>query len=177
MLFSIVLTIGLVIFQTTVIRRTRSIAITADSMHYKADLYLNIGVLASLFISSWLNITWLDPIIGFAIGSYILLTSWRIAKAACDILMDRELPDKSREKIINIIKSHPKVTGLHALKTRTSGTQEFIQVHLEMDGKMTLNEAHNIAQEIDNKIQAVFPRAYVTIHQDPEDVVETHVPI
>lgn len=176
MLFSIMLTIGLVIFQTMVIRRTRSIAITADSMHYKADLYLNIGVLVSLFISSGLNIAWLDPLVGIAIGSYILMTSWRIAKAACDILMDRELPDKSREKIIKIIKAHPKVKGLHALKTRSSGTQEFIQVHLEMDGKMSLHEAHDIAQEIDDKIQAIFPRAYVTIHQDPEDVVETHVP-
>lgn len=177
MLISIVLTIGLVSFQTYVIKRTRSIAITADSMHYKADLYLNIGVLLSVGLTYWVNIPWIDPIVGIIIAIYIVYTAWRIAKEAVDILMDREISEEARNKITEVIVAHPQVHGIHELKTRSSGTQDFIQVHVEMEGTMTLNEAHEIAEVLDQNIQKIYPRAHVTIHQDPKGVEEEHIPL
>jgi ferrous-iron efflux pump FieF len=175
MSFSIAMTIALVAFQSHVIRKTQSLAVTADSMHYKADLYLNIGVLCSILFSSTFQIYWTDGAIGLLVAIYIFYTSLSIAKDSLYILMDRELSDNQKKEIIATIKKHPMVRGLHELKTRSSGTKDFVQVHVEMDGDISLKQAHQVATEIEKSLLKIFPRLHVTIHQDPCGVEETHV--
>lgn len=175
MLISILLTTGLVIFQTYVVNRTHSIAITADSMHYRADLFLNVGVLGSLVLAYYMpTLGWIDSIVGGLIALYILYTSWAIGAKAVDILLDRELDDASREKIISSLLSHKEVRGYHDLRTRSSGTGYFIQVHIELDGDLTLSESHKISDKIENNLLALFHNAQVFIHQDPEGLKERH---
>jgi len=162
-----VLTGLLVLYQRYVIKQTQSLAISADSLHYLGDLYTNLGVLLSLNISVWLGWNWLDSIIGTGIAIYILHTSWSIGRQSLDVLMDRELPDEARAQITEIALRHPRVWGVHDLRTRSAGLQEFIQMHLDMDEKISLADAHQVADEVEYTIQDVFPKAQIIIHQDP----------
>jgi ferrous-iron efflux pump FieF len=175
MLFSMALTAVLVVFQRYVIRRTRSVAITADSLHYAGDVAVNVAVLVAFLLSAQLGWHLADPIFALAIGLYIVFVAWQIARSAYDMLMDRELPDAERERIKQIARAHPKVRDLHDLRTRMSGRNSFIQFHLEMDGGMTLTQAHELADEVEAAILAEFPGAEVIIHEDPEGVAETRV--
>lgn len=162
-----VLTFLLVLGQRYVIRRTQSLAISADSLHYQTDLLSEIGVLISFYLSAYFNIPYFDVAVGALISVYLLYSSWNIAKKAFDILMDRELPDKVIRQIMKIAKGHPQVRGVHDLRTRSSGQSEFIQMHLDLDKDLSLEKAHAIAEEVATEINKIYPRAEVLIHQDP----------
>lgn len=167
MVVAIILTSLLVLYQRYVIRQTRSLAISADSLHYLGDLYTNIGVLVSLNISTLLGWPHLDTLVGTIIAGYILHTSWKIGHRALDVLMDRELSEESRKQIMEIALQHPYVWGVHDLRTRSAGLQDFIQMHLDMDEKLSLLEAHEVANEVELAVRRVFPHAEIIIHQDP----------
>lgn len=164
---SIIVTSGLVWFQSKVIARTKSVAILADSMHYRADLYLNLGVLVSIIISAVWEFYVIDPLVGAGVALYILYTAIQIIRDALHVLMDRELSDEDLERISSIIASHPQVHSFHDLKTRSSGTGEFIQAHLELDGNLPLKSTHHIVEEVQKSILKAYPNAEVIIHQDP----------
>lgn len=160
---------GLVIFQRWVVKETGSVAIKADSLHYETDFWSNIGVLISLNLSSYLNLIWIDVLIGAGIAIYLFATSIKVATNSLDILMDKELSDETREKITQIASSHPDVRGIHELRTRSAGYNIFIQLHLELEKNMTLERAHDITLEVIDLIHAVYHHAEVIIHQDPVD--------
>lgn len=172
MVVSIVLTFGLVVFQRSVVRRTASVAIRSDSLHYQTDLLINLGVIVALFLGGRLGWRAADPIIAIGIGVYIILGVVEILKNSLALLMDRELPDAERARIRAIAQAHPGVIAVHDLRTRSSGTQAFIQFHLEMDGALTLLAAHAIAEAVMGEVQAAFPNAEVLIHEDPAGIDE-----
>lgn len=172
MVLSIVVTVGLVAFQRYVARRTKSVAISADSLHYESDVLANLGVIVSLVLVSHFGWGAADPLIAAVIVGYILWGAWGIGTRALQILMDREIPDADRENIRAIARAHPGVRGAHDLKTRSSGARIFVQLHLELDGAMSLNEAHAVAEDVMQRIMEVYPNAEVIIHEDPEGVVE-----
>ena len=157
MVFSIVLTIMLVGFQRYVVRKSGSVAIDADSLHYKTDVLINLGVMVSLFLSSHFGWKYADPLIAILIAMYIVKGAWGIGKTALAILMDRELEDEDRQKIRNIVMAHEEVKGLHDLRTRSSGVHVFIQFHLELDGDMKLMQAHDISEEVERELMEHFP--------------------
>lgn len=169
---STILTILLVAYQRYVISRTKSVAIEADSLHYQTDLLTNAGVLIGINISAYFGLNWLDPIIGIFIIVYIVITSYKISKTSLDILVDRELPEKQRLQILDIVRQHPKVYGVHDLKTRSAGLYEFIQMHLDLDENITLKEAHDIAEKVELSLLHYYPKAEVIIHQDPAKITE-----
>lgn len=162
-----VLTFVLIAYQRHVIKKTRSLAINADSLHYQTDFLVNLVVIFSLNISPYLNWPRLDALLGGMISLYILYSAWVIAKGALDILMDKELPEKQREKIVSIVCSFPDVLGIHSLKTRSSGQKEFIQMHVDLPQDISLTAAHDISDMIEDKINQEFPHAEVLIHHDP----------
>ncbi|MFC4352947.1 cation diffusion facilitator family transporter [Fodinicurvata halophila] len=172
MLVSIIVTLGLTSFQRQVVRQTGSIAIGADALHYLSDLLMNAAVILALVLAIYLGWTLADPIIALGIAAILLRSAWKIARSALDILMDRELPDSERERILELVRGHSDVLGVHDLKTRSSGQQTFIQLHLEIDGSMTLYRAHAIADTIEAELQTLFPGAEVLIHQDPHILSE-----
>jgi ferrous-iron efflux pump FieF len=174
MVLSIVLTLALVQYQRYVVRKTDSVAIGADSLHYVGDLLVNGGVIAALAATAWLGWQWLDPVLALAVAAYILLSAWRIARSSLDMLMDRELPDEDRTRIREIALSHPGVHEMHDLRSRRSGTDTFIQLHIELDGELTLEQAHDISDTVEEEIRAAFPNAEVIIHQDPLGLDEDH---
>ncbi len=173
LVFSIVLTIGLVLFQRYVVKKSGSIAIDADSLHYQTDVLINIGVMISLFLSSQMGWYYADPLIAILIAVYIVKGAWGIGTRALNILMDRELDDEERRRISDIVLAHDAVRGMHDLRTRTSGVHVFIQFHLELDGDITLNQAHEISDAVEYSLQNAYPNAEIIIHEDPEGVIET----
>ncbi|WP_162906619.1 cation diffusion facilitator family transporter [Algihabitans albus] len=172
MVFSIALTFALVRFQRYVVRRTGSSAIAADSLHYFSDLLMNAAVIAALVLASEFGLLRADPLIGLGVACYILYSAYRIGRDALGMLMDRELPPEERERILQVVRGYSEVLGVHDLKTRTSGPRTFIQLHLELDGGMTLYRAHAIAEAVEAELQTAFPDAEVIIHQDPHVLAE-----
>jgi ferrous-iron efflux pump FieF len=175
--FSIVLTVALVAFQHYVVKRSGSLAIGADQLHYQSDVLINGSVLVSIFLAHEMGFLYADPLFAIAIAVYIVVTAWKIGRDALDILMDRELPDDERQRIKEVALALEGVNGVHQLKTRSSGAHVFIQMHIEMDGDMTLRRAHEIADQVELDVAAAFPNAEVIVHQDPDDLDETHEPV
>ena len=172
MVFAIALTLVLTRFQAYVVRKTDSVAIRADSLHYVGDIAVNGAVIVALLLASQFGWTIADPLFGLAIAGFILFNAWRIARGSLDMLMDRELTDGERARIGRIVLEHPSVIDMHDLRTRTSGQKTFIQVHIEMDGGMNLYKAHGVADEVETSLCQAFPDAEVIIHQDPHGIDE-----
>lgn len=166
MVFATFATIVLLLIQRHVIRVTGSTAIRADSLHYVADLLTYLGVIAALALAG-LGVKGIDPIIAIVIAVYILLSAWHIGSDSVNLLMDKELPESEKEKIKSIARRHPEVFGIHELRTRQSGRTYIIQLHLELDEDMSLAQAHEIADQVEEEIVRTFPGADVIIHQDP----------
>lgn len=172
MLVSIVLTFGLVRYQTYVVRRTGSTAIGADSLHYRADLLANLAIIGALVGAGRFDAAWIDPAAALLVAAYILYSAWGILRTALDGLMDREFPEAERRRILDIAAAHPQVRGVHDLRTRRSGPRSFVQLHLELEGSMTLRDAHVVSDRVEEDIVAAFPGAEVIVHLDPEGIAE-----
>lgn len=174
MLVSMALTLALVRFQKHVVRRTGSVAITADSLHYTGDLLINGSVIVALVLANVLNWSFIDPLFAVGIALYLLANAWQIARQSLNLLMDREFPETERQVIRDIISTHPDVIDMHDLRTRSSGPQQFIQLHLELDRDLPLWRAHDVADAVEIDLREAFPNADVIIHQDPSGLVEAH---
>lgn len=172
MVFAIAVTVGLVAYQRHVVRHTGSIAVGADELHYRSDLILNLGVIATLMLGSILHLPILDPLFGGAVGLWIIYGAVKIARLSLVQLMDREMPDSERARVRAIAESHPEVTAVHDIRTRVAGPTTFIQLHIEMDGGMNLLRAHEISDAVEAQLQAAFPHAEILIHEDPAGIEE-----
>lgn len=168
----IAVTLGLIIYQRYVIHHTGSLVVSADELHYRSDLILNASVIVALVVSTTSGWPYADPVFGIAIGLWIIYGAWQVARKALVQLMDHELPDADRARIRAIAQAHPEVTAVHDLRTRAAGPTAFIQVHLEMDGGMTLAEAHRVSDEVEAALVEAFPNTEVIIHQDPAGIEE-----
>jgi ferrous-iron efflux pump FieF len=173
--FAIMLTLGLVMFQNYVVRRTGSIAIGADSVHYKTDLVSNIAVGVAIFLSGYFQQPLIDAGMAALVAVYLLHGAWGVGRGSLDVLMDRELPDADRRRIIEIARRHPEVQDTHDLRTRSSGLTRFIQLHIELDPALSLTRAHEIGDQVEADIQAAFPDAELILHVDPYGVEERRI--
>jgi len=169
---SIGLTIALVAYQRYVIRATGSMAIAADSMHYQADLAINLSVAIAVVLAGWTNWSLIDPLVGFGVAAYIVWNTYKIAIRAMDVLLDRELPPEDREQIRELAIAHPDVHGFHDLRTRFGGSTYFIQFHLELKPDTTLLNAHRIMDSVEDAIQEIYPNCEIIVHTDPLGVDE-----
>ncbi len=171
MLFSIGVTYALVRYLLRIAAQTDNIVIKSDALHYKTDLLSNGAVLVALFLV-WLT-GWdvLDALFGLAIGIYIIYSAYEIIHEGTMILLDEALPGEMVAAIGEIISSHPKVRGYHWLKTRTDSSANFVEFHLVLTPEMTLDEAHHIAEEIEDRIVRLDPAKgwAITPHFDPYD--------
>ncbi|MSO65097.1 MAG: cation diffusion facilitator family transporter [Alphaproteobacteria bacterium] len=174
MVFSIVASIGLVALQRYVVAKTKSAAIAADSLHYVGDLFTNVGVIVALELTGSLGWLYADPIIALAIAAVVVYSAWGILRGSYNTLMDHELPNEQRQQIRAIATAHAEVLDLHDLRTRASGRDSFIQFHLVLPASMSLQRAHEVADEVEANVRSAFPGAEVIIHQDPEGLQEGH---
>jgi ferrous-iron efflux pump FieF len=167
---AIILTLALVGIQKFVIAKTRSVAISADALHYQSDLLLNFGVLLALVLSQgyWLQA---DGVFTVGVGIFLLLGASKIIWLSVHHLMDHELNEQELSTIKSIVLNHESTRGLHELRTRQAGQDRFIQFHLELDDNLSLLEAHAIGERIEAEIIQALAPCEVFIHHDPTSVV------
>ena len=167
MIISLVVTTVLVIYQRYVFKRTGSLIIKADSLHYVGDILTCLAIIASLLAAYIFEIYWLDPILALGIAAFIIMEARHIGLRAFNNLMDHEMADDEKTRIIEALQSFPDIRGHHNLKTRYSGAKPFIQMHLELNKDLTFLQAHDITEALEQKLQSMFPDADVILHQDP----------
>ena len=166
MIFSTILTAALVLFQRHVYRQTQSVAIKADSLHYMTDLLSNSLVIVALGLVYY-GLDWMDPLMAILIGFYILHSAWQIVSESINMLLDRELGEDIQKQVIELVLADEDVVAIHEMKTRQSGHTQFIQLHVEMDGSMSLSEAHDVSERLMKELEFLYPSAEIIIHQDP----------
>ncbi len=167
-LVAITATLGLLAYQRFVIRRTGSVAIVADHVHYQSDLLLNLSVIGALLLDQLLGFHLADPLFGFAIAAWLLWGAWRAASHSVDQLMDKEWPEAKRRRFLAAAAEHPELAGLHDCRTRTSGAHDFVQFHVWVPAQWTVAEAHDRLDRAEEALQARFPGTEIFIHLDPE---------
>ena len=166
MLFSVVVTIMLVLFQNYVVKKTNSVAIKADSLHYRTDIVMNAAVLFAIILAGY-GWGWADGAFAIAISLYILHGAWEIGKQSVDALMDKKLSKEDEDLVLKLAYEIDGIHGVHGLRTRSSGYVKFIQLHLELDDEQTLLAAHDKADELELALLKAFPEADILIHLDP----------
>jgi ferrous-iron efflux pump FieF len=167
---SIALTLGLVLWQRRVSARTGSRVVRADSLHYLGDLLPNIGAIVSLWASARFGLTQIDSVVALGAAAMLAIGAARIGKGAFDALMDRRADPRMIARISEITDAWPGVHGHHDLKTRTAGSRVFVNLHIELDGTQSLDDAHAIGAALRRAILSEFPQADVIIHKDPVGV-------
>lgn len=173
-IISLALTLILVGFQRYVIKRTGSIIISGDALHYQSDILLNLGVLAAIFLSQgiWLQA---DGVFTIGVALFLVFGAGQIMVQSVSQLMDHELSDDELAQITAIVLANDNSIGIHELRTRQSGAQRFVQFHLELSDELSLFEAHAIGDEIEYEICKVFSPCEVFIHHDPSSVVQSEL--
>ncbi|MCW8996541.1 MAG: cation diffusion facilitator family transporter, partial [Psychromonas sp.] len=170
MVFSVLVTLALVSFQSYIVKKTGSMAIKADSLHYRTDIALNGAVLCALILAG-LGWHWADGVFAIAVSLYILHGAWEIGAQSIDALMDKQLPKSEEEQIVKMAYAVDGVLGVHDLRTRQSGNTKFIQLHLELDDDLSLYDAHHKADKLVEELEAFFPQVDILIHPDPISIV------
>lgn len=174
---AIIATFVLLAYQRSIIRRTRSVAILADNVHYQSDVLLNVAVIAALVLDQFMGIAGADPVFGIAIALWLAWGAFQASSQAIDMLMDKEWPDDQRAAFIEIAARQPGIRGIHDFRTRRAGMADFAQFHMEVDRNLTVAAAHDIVESVERRLRDVFPRVEVLIHLDPEGHVDTDNPL
>ncbi|WP_271079119.1 cation diffusion facilitator family transporter [Aurantiacibacter sp. MUD61] len=169
---AIIATLALVAWQRHVVKRTNSIAITTDSVHYQSDLLLNLAVIAALVLDQYLGWQKADPLFGLGIAAWLLWNAWQASSEAIDHLMDHEWPEDQRRAFVERAARHPELAKMHDLRTRTSGTHDFAQFHVDLPADMTVAEAHDVIERVEADLCEAFPNTEILIHIDPEGHVD-----
>ena len=171
---SIVLTLALVWAQTRAIAQTGSVATKGDRAHYLADIGANIAVIGGIIAAGFLGLKWADPLIGLAVAIWLAHSALEVAREGIDQLLDRELSDEARARIVELALDDTGLLDVHQLRTRASGPYVHIQFHADMPAHLSLIEAHALMVRAEKAILAEFPAADITIHPDPRGHAETH---
>lgn len=174
MVLSLILTGGLISLQSRVLRRAASVAVSGDRAHYAADFISNLAALAAIAAAALIGWTGFDALGGLAVASVLLWGAVSVFRQSSDQLLDHELPDPDRERIIALMTEDAAVSAVSQLRTRTSGPTVHIQLHADLDPEMSLEAAHKVVLAAERRILKAFPHADILIHPDPHGRAEPH---
>ena len=145
-------------------------AVVANAWHHRSDAFSSIGVLVGIAGAIFLGEQWrvLDPIAAIVVSLFIAKVAFDLIKPALDELLERSLPADVESKIEQIILSVEGVSSPHHLRTRRIGNNYAIEIHIRMDGNLTLHEAHNITTTVERRLKSEFGAAtHIGIHTEP----------
>lgn len=171
-LVAIAFTFALIAYQRHVVRKTGSVAIATDRLHYASDLMLNGSVIVALVLDQYAGIIGADAVFGLLIALWLAWGAWKSSSHALDQLMDREWPEEQRERFLVAARNFPELEGLHDLRTRTSGTHNFVQFHVWVPPDWTVKDAHDRMDRIEQELEKQFPATEILIHLDPEGHID-----
>ena len=171
MIISLIITISLVLYLNHIAKKTNSMVIKADALHYKTDVFSNIAVLVSLILVTFTGYELIDVFVGGGIALYIIYSAYELIHDGILVLLDRAVDEELVKKIEQIIKDNEKVNAYHLLKTREAANQTFVEVHLVFDCIITLMDAHRASDSIEYKIKKLDKNRnwIINIHMDPYD--------
>lgn len=172
MIVSIILSVVLVLVQRFSLRSSGSLAMEADSANYGGDILVNLGALIVLALCYYGAPLWIDPLFAIGVALFMIYVARGIAMKSLNMLLDRELPEEDRAKVIAIIEAHEGVSGWHDLRTHRNGNDYIMSFDIEADPDITLYAAHEIAKDLEDGILQIYPRAEVLIHIDPQGYTE-----
>lgn len=174
MLASIAITAWLVWMQTRAMKTTGSLAVAGDRAHYAADLAANVVVLIGVASGAFLDAPGLDAAAGLVVAVWLFWGAVGMLRASADHLLDRAVPEDERATIVSAVLKDPRITGVHQLRTRMAGPVMMIQMHVDLDPGLTLEAAHAILVEAEDRVFEAFPAADILIHPDPRDRAAPH---
>lgn len=172
MIISIFVTLALITFQRHVAKITKSQAILADSAHYVVDLLTNGSIILSLIVVQFFDFIWFDTLTAVIIAAYLLFNAYDLAKQAIAQLLDEELDENIRSEVIKCAKSFDFIRGIHDFRSRDLGGTYLFEFHLELDGNLSLYQAHHYCSMVEEKILSKYPDAQIIVHQDPAGIKE-----
>lgn len=158
-------------------RESDSIALQADAWHLRTDVYTSAGVMIGLVLIlagkqlvPGITLEWIDPVAAYAVAALIMHTAWRLTVQSGRDLLDASLPEEERRVIHDLIASfYPEVHGVHKLRTRKAGTQRFIEFHMKVNPRMSVENSHELGHRMQDRIREIYPGANVVIHTEPCD--------
>jgi cation diffusion facilitator family transporter len=174
MAVSILLTAALIAAQGRVLKQTSSVAVSGDRAHYASDLASNAIALIGIGASAWLGIGGIDALAALAIAGLLLWGAVSVFREASGQLMDHELPDEARARIVSLMTQDRRLTDVHQLRTRASGPYIHMQMHVDLDPDLTLEVAHEVIVAAEKRVLDAFPSADIIIHADPRGRAEPH---
>lgn len=160
------------LYQYTVLkgRRLNSQAVVANAWHHRSDALSSIGTAVGIGGAILLGEQWLvlDPLAAVVVSLFIMKVAIQLLVPCVEELLEKSLPAEVEEKIKQEVLAFPGVTSPHHLRTRRIGSSYAIEVHIRMDGQITLEEAHHTATAIENRLKSEFgSRTYINIHVEP----------
>jgi cation diffusion facilitator family transporter len=174
MAISTAMTALLLTAQARVLKQTASVAVSGDRAHYAMDLASNIVALIGIGLSAWLGLNGLDALAALVIAALLLWGAVGVFREASGQLMDHELADSARARIVELMTQDRRLTDVHQLRTRASGPYVHIQMHVDLDPELTLETAHQVIVAAENRVLDAFPQADIIIHADPRGRAEPH---
>jgi ferrous-iron efflux pump FieF len=167
MAVSILVTLGLVWFQTRAIASSGSVAIKGDRAHYTADLVSNLVALIGVGSATFLAAAPLDAVAGLIVAVWLLWGAFSVLREAADQLLDHELPAETQAAVTAAVLADPNIGGVHRLRTRSSGSVPMVQMHVDLDPDLTLAQAHDLIEQAEIRVREALPGADILIHPDP----------
>jgi len=174
MVISIALTFVLTSYQSYVHKKSKSIAIAADRLHYITDILANVVVIVTLLAGKYFGWRWVDPAAAMVIAIYIIKSSAEIFRHSFDVLMDKDISDKYRDDLKAVMKKvSPQILGYHDLRSRSAGGVDFMEFHMEVPKDMTVKESHDVVERTMIELQKIHPNLELIIHTDPAELNTT----
>ena len=174
MVLSVVLTFALIYAQSKVLKRTGSVAVSGDRAHYAADLASNVIAFLGIGAVALTGETRIDAAAGLVVALWLVWGAIGVFRQASNQLMDHELSEEARGRIFTLMTADPRVKGVHQLRTRASGPYVHIQMHADLDPDLSLEDAHQVMVDAENRVLEAFPAADIIIHPDPRGRAEPH---
>jgi len=169
MIFSLGATIALTLFLHHSVKKTSSLVIKADLAHYASDVLATLSVLVGSILLFFGAPVWIDSLLSLGISFLLLKTAFGLLKEGFDVLTDREIEAKDRQKIVILLNNSSFLEGWHFLRTRRVGSQIHIDAHLVFPDGMSLRKAHALSDDLVDQILKIFPGSAILFHLDPSD--------
>jgi cation diffusion facilitator family transporter len=151
-------------------KATESLALASDAKHLQTNVVQALAVFTALVLVSVTGNNLFDPIVALMLAAYLWFAAFGLLRNAVAEIMDVRLPEEDERQVHQSILQHdPQVRGFHHLRSRRSGRLRYIELHLLVDPQRSIQEVHDLCDQIEADIQKRLPGAVVTIHPEPDD--------